>query len=170
MAERQIVVDHLKIGYEGLFNVSELYALISSWFFEKGWDWYEKMNLEQITPEGKQIQIVLEPWKTITDYYKITMRMKIHCINLRDVDVEKDGKTLRLTQGQVRITIDGYVISDKEGLWTKKPFWWLFAYVMENYFYSGHFGKSKRWIARDVEDIHQKIKNYLNVFKYSYRN
>ena len=32
MGERKLVIDHLKFSYEGLFNVSEFYALISSWF------------------------------------------------------------------------------------------------------------------------------------------
>ena len=50
MVERVLIVDHLKFSYEGLFNASELYSLISGWFFEKGWDWYEKMNDEIITP------------------------------------------------------------------------------------------------------------------------
>ena len=49
MAERTLVVDHLKFSYEGLFSAPELYNLISSLFFEKGWDWYEKMNEEIIT-------------------------------------------------------------------------------------------------------------------------
>ncbi len=169
MADRTIVVNHLKFGYEGLFNVAELYELIASWFYEKGWDWYEKMNQEQITPEGKQIRVILEPWKTITDYYKITIRLKLHCVNLRDVEVEKDGKTIRLSQGQVRILIDGYVISDKEGLWTTKPFWWLFSYIIENYLFPSHLNKAKRWIESDAENLHQKIKTYLNVFKYNYQ-
>ena len=71
MVERDLVIDHLKFSYEGLFNASELYNLISNWFYDKGWDWYERMNQEQITSAGKQIKLVLEPWKCVSDYYKL---------------------------------------------------------------------------------------------------
>ena len=75
MAERNLVIDQLKFSYEGLFNAGELTSLISSWFYDKGWDWYEKLNQEQITSEGKQIRIILEPWKSASDYYKLAVQI-----------------------------------------------------------------------------------------------
>ena len=53
MGERRLVVDQLKLSYEGLFNAAELYTVLSSWFFEKGWDWMETMNQEAVTADGK---------------------------------------------------------------------------------------------------------------------
>src|SRR3989338_4003636 len=104
MGERRLVVDHLKFSYEGLFNLSELYTVISSWFFEKGWDWMEKMNQEQITSEGKQIRIILEPWKSSSEFYRISMIIKLNMIDVKDVEVEHKGEILRLNQGLVRMT------------------------------------------------------------------
>ncbi|MBI2146467.1 hypothetical protein HYU22_03945 [Candidatus Woesearchaeota archaeon] len=168
MAERRLIVDHLKFSYEGLFNASELYSVISTWFFEKGWDWHEKINQEQVTPDGKQIRIVLEPWKSSTDYYKLVMHIKLNCTDVKDVDVEHEGKTLRLNQGLVRITFDGYVVSDRKHYWSKKPFLWFLSVLSQKYFFSDHFAKLEDWIKSDVDDLHTKIKNYLNVFKYTY--
>ncbi|MEK6905624.1 MAG: hypothetical protein AABX24_04450, partial [Nanoarchaeota archaeon] len=78
MAERYLVIDRLKLSYEGLFNADELHELISSFFYEKGYDWYEKMNQVIVTPSGKQIHMILEPWKNITDYYKLIVSIKIN--------------------------------------------------------------------------------------------
>lgn len=169
MAERRLIVDHLKFSYEGLFNVNELYSVISTWFFEKGWDWNEKINQEQITPEGKQIRIVLEPWKSSTDYYRLVMHIKVHCIDVKDVEIEHEGKPLRLNQGLVRITFDGYVVSDRKGYWSGKPFLWFLSILSQKYFYKEHFTKLEDWIKSDVDDLYNKIKNYLNVFKYTYQ-
>ena len=88
MAERHLIVDNLKFSYEGLFNSAELYNLISGWFFDKSWDWYEKINEEQVIPSGKQITILLEPWKNITDYYKLVIRLKLNFIDIQDVQIE----------------------------------------------------------------------------------
>ena len=62
MPERRIVVDHLQLSYEGLFDASKLYALIDSWFYEKGWDKEERINQEILSPEGKQTHIILQPF------------------------------------------------------------------------------------------------------------
>lgn len=171
MGERRLVVDHLKFSYEGLFNLAEFYTVISSWFFEKGWDWMEKMNQEQITPEGKQVRIIFEPWKSSSEFYRISMIIKLHLIDVKDVEIEHKGETLRLSQGLIRITFDGFVVSDRTGKWVSKerPFYWFLTLVLEKYFFRDHLGKLETWIKSDVDDLHQKIKTYLNVFKYTYQ-
>lgn len=168
MPERTLVVDHLKFSYEGLFNSSELYNLIASFFFEKGWDWQEKINQEIITAQGKQIRIVLEPWKSSSDYYKLIIAIKLHMIDVKEVEVELNGEKLRLNHGIVRITFDGYVVSDRKGKWKRKPTFWLLALILEKYFFRHHYEKFETWLKSDIDDLYSKIKNYLNVFKYTY--
>ena len=170
MAERKLIIDRLKFSYEGLFNVAELYALISSWFYEKGWDWHERVNEELVTSEGKQIRLVLEPWKSVSDFYKLEMHIMVHFINVKDVEIEQDGQVLNLSQGLVRILFDAYVISDRNGQWSEKPVYWLLTVLSQKYFFRSHFEKMEIWLKSDVDDLYQKIKNYLNVFKYTYRN
>ncbi|HIJ11828.1 TPA: hypothetical protein HA278_07245 [Candidatus Woesearchaeota archaeon] len=169
MAEKHLVIDHLKFSYEGLFNATEFYDLIVDWFYEKGWDWYEKVNQEQVTPDGKHIRLVLEPWKSSSDFYKLKMKIHLQLLNVREVEVEHEGKTLRLNHGVIRMVFDGFVMSDRTGEWTSKPFWWFFTVVAEKYFFKHHYKKFVEWIKSDVEELHTKIKEYLNVFKYTYR-
>ncbi len=169
MSERKLIVDHLKFSYDGLFNAEALYAVVSGWFFEKGWDWHEKLNQELVTPEGRQIHIVIEPWKSAGNYNKLRMIIKINLNDLKEVEIKHEKEVLRLSQGQVRMIFDGYVISDRHNMWKEKPFHWFLSIVMEKYFFREHFAKFEDWIKSDVDDLHQKIKNYLNVFKYTYQ-
>mgnify|MGYP001608769909 CR=1 FL=1 len=169
MGERKLIIDHLKFNYEGLFNVNEVYSVISTWFFEKGWDWYEKINQEQVTPEGRQIRIVLEPWKSVSNFYKLIIHIKLHFVDVKEVEVEHQGETLRLSQGAIRMTVDGYVMSDRSGAWTSTPFYWFLTILGQKYFFRDHFAKMEAWIRSDVDDLYNKIKNYLNVFKYTYQ-
>ncbi len=169
MAERRLVVDHLKLKYEGLFNLTELYNLISTWFYDKGWDWYERINQELITEEGKQVRIILEPWKNVSDYYKLAVSIKLHFTDVQDVEVNFQGRDLRLNKGLIHITFDGYVISDRKGQWQDSVFKWFLSIIADKYFFRNHFSKFEAWIKSDVEDLHDKIKSYLNLFGYSYR-
>ena len=169
MGERYIVVDQLKFSYEGLFNLTELYTIIPSFFYDKGYDWYEKMNQELVTPKGKQIKLVFEPWKSVSDHNKIFMRIRMNMTDVKDVEVEHDKKTLQLNQGLVRITFDGYVLSDRFNRFAGNPFYWLLSVLGDKYFYRTFFRRFETWIKSDVDDIHNKIKNYLNVYKYHYQ-
>ncbi|HLD00334.1 MAG TPA: hypothetical protein VJC39_01185 [Candidatus Nanoarchaeia archaeon] len=170
MPERTLIIDHLKFSYEGIFNPGELYNLIAGWFYDKGWDWYEKINQEEVTPQGRQITLILEPWKSSSDYYKLTVRIKMIMSDLKEVDVEHSGKNLRLSQGTVRLYIDGYIVSDRNGKWTKSPFYWFISYLIERVFNKSHFARMEDWIRSDVSDLYDKIKSYLNAFNYSYKN
>jgi len=42
MAEREVVIDKMRMSYEGLFKVTDLYKLIDGWLREKGYDKREK--------------------------------------------------------------------------------------------------------------------------------
>ncbi len=168
MAERTLVIDHLKFSYEGFFNADELYAVISTFFFEKGWDWYEKINQEQVTSNGKQIRLVFLPWKSSTDYYKLKVEINLQMLDVRDVEVEKNGKKLMVQHGQIRMVIDGFVVSDRKNKWTNTPLNWFLSFMFERYFFSRHYAKLEAWLKSDVDDLYNKIKNYLNVCKYTY--
>ncbi len=170
MAERKLVIDHLKFSYEGLFNAEELFSVISGWFFGKHWDWYEKMNQEQVTPEGKQIRIILEPWKCISDYYKIIMNIRLNMVDVKEVEVEHQGQSLKLNQGLVRMTIDAYVVSDRKDQWGSRPLYWFMSIIFGKYFFREHYAKAETWIKSDVDDFYNKVKDYLNVFKYTYHS
>lgn len=168
MPERHLVIDHLKFSYEGLFNAGELYSLISSFFFEKGYDWYEKVNEEQITPNGKQVHLILSPWKNVSDYYKLNIVIKLNITDLKEVEIEQEGQALKMGQGVVKITFDAYVYSDRKGKWTGSTLQWFFMIVAEKYFFRNHLEKFETWARSDVEDLQHKIKTYLNTTKYTY--
>ncbi|MBS3165913.1 hypothetical protein J4444_02210 [Candidatus Woesearchaeota archaeon] len=168
MAGRVLVVDHLKLSYEGLFNAGEVYSVISTFFFEKGYDWREELNEEQITSEGKQVALILRPWKQYSDYFKSEMAIRVNFLNLKEVEVEREGETLKLQHGLVRIRFDGYIIADRSNEWNTTPIRWAFNFLANLYFYSGPRRAMVTWVKADVNDLHNKIKNYLNVFKYHY--
>jgi len=168
MTEKKLVVDQQKLGYEGLFDLEELYKIIDSWFYEKGWDKYEVLNQEQITSTGKQVRIILEPWKSITDYFKIIIRIKLNFNDVTEIDVEKDGKKLRINQGQIRAIFDGYVLSDRKGRW-ETPFTWFLSIIFDKFVFKENFKRAEQWLLSDLDDLYQRVKAFLNVYKYKFQ-
>ena len=85
--------------------------------------------------------------------------------DLKEVEVEHEGQNLKLNQGMLKITFDGYVVSDRKGKWSGKPTHWLLSILMEKYFYRNHLAKFETWMKADIEDLMYKIKSFLNVYK-----
>ena len=166
MAERRIIVDHLKLSYEGLFNATELYALIDDFFREKGYDKREVKNEEQVTPNGKYVDLVLQPWKKITDYIRHIIRVDIKMFHLTEVEVEKDGHKVKLHKGRVNITFDGFLDSDYEHRWDQKPFYFFIRTIFDKFIYKSYMEEYAGILVDNINQLNKTIKAFLNLYRY----
>jgi len=166
MAEKKLVVDQMKLNYEGIFDLNGLYRTIDAWFYEKGYDRYEQKNYEQVLPTGKDIEIELLPWKKTTDYFKNILRIRMKFVNVKDVEIEKQGVKLKLQQGRIMMIFDAYLESDYEHKWDEKPMFFFIRTLFDKYIFKGYFAKAEKWVINDLFDIHGRIQRFLNLYRY----
>jgi len=166
MPEREVVVDKLRLTYEGLFSVGELYKMIDEWFRWKGYDKRENKNIEIVKPEGKFIEIELEPWKKVTDYAKNVIKIRIQMNDIKEVEVEKDNTKLKLNQGKVHFVFDGFLETDYEARWEGKPIFYFIRTVFDKYFYKPFTAGFERGVKEDVMHLHGQVKAFLNLYRF----
>ena len=70
MAEMELIIEQVRLTYEGLFKATEIYKLIDNWLRTHGYDKREMKTIEKVTPSGKYIEIESLPWKKQTEYVK----------------------------------------------------------------------------------------------------
>jgi len=167
MAEREVVVDHARLSYEGLFSVPELYKLIDNWIRERGYDKLEKKNIEKVTPSGKYIEIEILPWKKITDYAKNVLRLRITMMDVKEVELEKDGKKIKLNQGKIIILSDAYLETDYEHRWEGKPIFFFLRTIFDKYFFKPYTQSYRENVLKDYNDLISQIKSFLNLYRYT---
>ena len=166
MSEKKLVIDQMKLTYEGIFDLNGLYRLIDGWFYQKGYDKWERKNYEQVLPTGKDIEIEVLPWKKTTDYFKNIIRIRMRFVNVKDVEIEKKGAKLRLNQGRIMMIFDGYLESDYDQRWEDKPMFFLLRTLFDKYVFKSYFTKFEKWLVNDVYDIHGRIQRFLNLYRY----
>jgi hypothetical protein len=166
MAEREIVIDKQRITYEGLFTIIDIYNLINEWLEEKGYDKREINNFEKVTPEGKYVEILLQPWKKITDYSKIELRMRLIFIDVKDVDIERDGVRVRMNQGRIQMVFDALLTTDYENRWEGRPIYYLTRELFNKYFYKPFHQWDLGIVRRDYAQLITLLKSYLNLYRY----
>jgi len=166
MAYKRLVLDQLKLNFEGIFDLNGLYRTIDGWFYEKGYDKYEKKNYEQVLPTGKDVEIELLPWKKITDYFKIIVRVRAKFVQIKDVEVQKDGVTLKMQQGRVMFIFDGYLVSDYDNAWESRPMLFFIRTIFDKYIFRKYTKTAEKWLVNDLYQLHGNIQRFLNIYRY----
>ena len=168
MSERRLVVDHMRIKYEGLFDLFELYKLMDSWFREKAFDKRELRNQEHVRPDGKYVELVLMPWKKISDYARHVIRVELRVFKLKEVVIERDGRKTKMNQARIDIIIDGYLDMDYEDRWEQKPFYFFMRTLFDKFIYRTYSTQFEELLVENVTQLHTMIKSFLNLYRYEF--
>ncbi len=166
MAERRIVVDTLRLNYQGLVNITEFYRMLDSWFKQHGYEKYEKNVSEQVFKNTKQTEVIWEPWKKINDYAKIVIKMTILMTNIKEVVIKKDNKRVKTQQAKVLITFMGHLETDWEHKWEGNPVLYFLRAVFDQFVYKIHTDKYYSLVAEETDKMYAMMKAYLNLQRY----
>ena len=167
MSEKKLIIDQMKLTYEGVFDLNGLYRTIDSWFYEKGYDRWELKNYEVDNPDGtKDVELELLPWKKTTDYFKNIIRLRVKCVALKDVEIEKEGAKVKLKHGKVMIIFDAYLESDYENRWEKKPLFYFLRSFFDKFVYKVHTERYEQGLVEECNDLHSQVKAFLNLYRY----
>jgi len=157
------------IAYDGLLNYRELFRILDVWLREKFYDKKEKRNEQYMTAEGMNIETEFIPWKKVTDYFKIMIKIEITGTGLKEVEVELHGKKTKMHQGKVSIKITGYLVVDYEVLgvsqWSK-PVLYFLRDIFDKYVYWRITKKYIEMTLDDVDSLYNHLRAYLNMEQY----
>lgn len=167
MSEDVLVVDRLKLTYEGFMNLSELHLMLTEWFNQQGYDWIETMNQEINRSTGRDVVWIFRPEKTISnDYYKSIIQLRIHGVDINDATVNHEGRTVTVDYGHLKIVVSAYL---RLNTWGKVPeskiHLWVLSRLRDSFFGSKVTMEQKQFVSEHVDDIMYRIKSYLNMFK-----
>ncbi|MBD3248974.1 hypothetical protein GF336_02935 [Candidatus Woesearchaeota archaeon] len=156
MSEKKIIVDGLELNYEGIFDVKSLLDVIDKSCAEKGYVKQEKRRNEEIKEKGKDFYIELRPTKVKTAYFALLIKIRLHITNITEVEVIVDGKTRKLSKGNVHAVFDAWTITDIQNRWEQTP-WYYFLRILVNQ-YIWRVGPDK-FVDELIEDTHYIYNN-----------
>ena len=166
MAEAEIIVDGKKLEYEGLFQPGELYTVIDELMAQRTFDKNEYRNFEYVHEGHKQIDMELRPYKKLSDYIKVEIRIKIRATNLKHVEIEKNGVKKKYYHGKVKVVFVTYLITDYENAWETKAFYFLARMLVDKFIYKGYLSEAKAIGVSVTNEAYYEIRSYLNMHRY----
>lgn len=152
-----------KIAYEGLIDIRIFYDLVNKWFTDRTYDTNEVLNMEQHFESGLQLTIENVPSKHLSDYAKIEHRIRIEMNELQEVKAKVEGEEKKLWKGSLSISIDTFLVTDKENRMGSDPMTFFIRTLVEKYFIRGTIDKYKEQAVRDKENFLEFVRKYLNM-------
>ena len=162
----RLVIDNLRLQYQGMLDFNEMYKIMDYWFREKGYDKYEIRNYEIHTPEGKQVEIELHPWKKMTTSEEIQFKIKIFARHLKDFVVPLNGKKVKKQEGEVIIDFTAYIRLDYEDKWRRKSYFVFLRAIFDQFLYKQMIDRYTAYIEDEINHLYRTVKNYLNMNKF----
>lgn len=151
--------------YDGLFDLEQLYKMITDWLEEKGYDQREMVNATRILQEGKYHEVWIQPWKKVTDYHKYEISARMIFDHMKAVTVTHEGKQVQLMQGRIHILFDGYLTYDWENKWESKPMFFFIRTLFDKFFYRSYTTGIQQGLKKEIEELQGRINSFLNLYK-----
>ena len=166
MAEIKTLIDGRSLSYEGVFNLKDLYKIIDSWFKDRGYDKQEIKNWEDVSENEKQIVIEIIPYKKVSDYARIDIRLFMIFSKIAEIEVEKDNLKFKMNKGRAEFYFDAYVVTDYENKWESKPIFFFIKNVFDKWVYRAYTSNFDSEAIRDATEIENEIRSYLNMHRF----
>lgn len=168
----EIDTKKMNLRYSGIFDFDGLYAAIVDWAKNYGYMWHEVDYKHKIpSPAGAKQEWKMEMTKKITDFiqYKITLTPVIY--DMKEMEIDVDGKKKCVTSGRMYIEIQGRLNYDWQrrfrGSWWQKRLgkWYV------NYIYNKELFNYADQLHYRLLNLHAILKKYFDMQtqKYAYK-
>ena len=163
MPSKDTIFKQELIRKDGIFDYPGLYAYIMDWFNIEGYIPVEQEYGEKDKPGGKKVLILLRPYKKISDYFKFIIEIDLIILDMKKVDVEQDGKKVKMNKGEMTIRIRGVLEKDYEKRWEDRPFAKFMRAVYEQYVIRTTVHSFEDKLYNQCLDLHSNLKAFLDL-------
>ncbi len=154
-----------KLKYAGLGDLKATYKFARDWFVEEGFGVIEESYAEKISGSGsKEFEIKWVAGKKITDYFRITIRLKWIVIGVSDVEVEIDGRKKKMNKiADLTMEIQGVLEKDYSGKWEGTGMQKFFQELYHKYIIPQRTDEKEEQTVETVQNFKEEMKAFLEL-------
>ena len=163
MAETKVLIGEKQIKYSGLIPVKGVYKHVKNFLDENGYDPFESRNEDEVYEDGKQIIIVLNGDKKLSDFAKIMWETKFVFEKLIETSFEKDGKTMHLHKGSLLLETSVVLATDYENSFEQTAFQYFLRVMIDKFVFKSYINRAADVAKKNYTRFEEKMKSYLNM-------
>ena len=147
----------LRIMQSSVFNFEDLYKALHGWFITNDYDFQEKKHAQKMKELGKEIEVIWEAEREVTDYIKFKVQIIFFLGKVNRV-------SKNLERGDMVIDIIAHLKLDYREKWQSKPINNLLFKLYNNYIIRKTIKYYEEKLYKEVLEIQDLIKEQLSLF------
>lgn len=168
MPKEDSIIKDSKVKYKGIIDLKLIYKKLREWLMREGYsdpcNEGEKKYSERIKPTGKQMEIVWESKKKEeVGYFTLQIKIEFFINNLNEVEVEKDGRKIKLDSGEFEVKFSSNLIRNADGKWDEDSF--MFK-IYERFIIKDKIDQFKIVLYKDTNKLIDEVKNFFNLYRF----
>lgn len=152
-----------KIKSTGIFDFKDFYSFSYDWLRGEGYDVFERRYAEKVAGDTKQIEVVWEADREISDYFKFRIVMEWMITGMKSVEVQKEGQKIKMDSGGVEIKFRAVLIKDYEDRWENNPFWKFLRGIYEKYIIRSRIEEYQIKLLEELGELVSQCKAFLSM-------
>ncbi len=160
MAEKDTLYQG-KIKQGGIFSFKDFYSFTYDWLRDEGYDLIEKSYSEKVKGDSKELKIKWEAERDISDYFRFVIQMDWFIIGMKDVEVQKEGKKVKMNSGLLEIKFKAILVRDYENRWEDRPIWKFLKGVYDRYIIRARIEDYENKILEELNELIDQCKSFL---------
>jgi hypothetical protein len=153
-----------KVKFDGLFDFKALYNFVHKWLSTYGYSVIEeKSYTEKIKPEGKEIEVIWQARKWISDYFRFLMKITFRVFGMVSVEAQQGNVKIKLNKGYIHIEIASFIEKDYESRWESSPVLKFMRGIYDRYIIKSRVESYEEKIMEEVDELSAQAKSYLEM-------
>jgi hypothetical protein len=152
------------VKYTGIFSFKDFYKFCHDWLDERT-DLFVEENLykEKLEGDAKSVEVQWVAYKKLTDYFKFSSKIKFQIINLKSVELVKDGTKIKTNKGEAKISVSGTLVRDYDGKFESNAFNKFLRGIYEKWVIPSRIEQMEDKIVGDLNEFLEQAKAYLDL-------
>lgn len=151
-----------KVKQGGVFNFKELYNFLYDWICDQEYDVYEKRYSVKNLGDAKEISLEWECTQNVSDYFKYTISVNWLILGMKDAEVQRDNKKIKMNSGTLEINFKGTITRDYNQNWEKSIFKKL-RRIYDQFIIRARIEEYEDKLIEDIEDLKAQCKAFLDL-------
>ena len=163
MAERETIFTS-KTSYNGIFSFNDFYNFCYQWLTEEtGLLVTEKKYSEKLTGDSKDVEVVWEGFKDMTDYFRIEVKIEMRVTKLTSVEITQEGVKVKTNRGRVEMKVKGVLARDYKGKFDMGAYRKFLRGIYEKWVIPARIDQFEGKIMEECGEFLSQAKAYLDL-------
>jgi len=150
-----------KTKHSGFFDFKDTYNFCYEWLTEEGYFVQEKKYVEKVKPGGKEIEVEWEADRKISDYFKFRIKVRFLILGMKEVEVEQDGKKIKMNKGEMNIFVTAILLKDYENRWENSAIMKFLRGIYDRFIIRERIDKYEEKIFSEADEFIAQIRSFL---------